>query len=191
VNQHIGTGKRMDQSAADLVQQNIGWMLAVATRILNDRSLAEDAVQSAFEKVFEKQSSFEGRSDIRTWIHRITVNEALGILRRVKRRSEDQIDEFLPQFDTAGCRITPEVRTPTLPDDVLETAQIRDIVAANIAKLPETYRIVIVLRDIEGLSTAEVVTLLEISEANAKIRLHRARSALKALLDPLFKEGAL
>lgn len=71
-----------------LVRANIAQMLAVANRILKDDSLAEDAVQQAFGKVHEKYDTFENRSNISTWIHRITVNEALMILRRTKRLNE-------------------------------------------------------------------------------------------------------
>lgn len=191
MDQGPGTNTQTDEEVTTLVRRNIGWMLAVATRILDDRGLAEDAVQSAFAKILENRHRFEGRSDIRTWMHRITVNEALGILRKAKRRGEEQIDDLLPLFDAAGCRITPEIRTPSRPEGVLETIQTRSIVQDQIAKLPDKYRIVLVLRDIEGLSTAEVAAELELSQANTKIRLHRARSALKSLLDPYFKEGLL
>ena len=92
-----------------LVEENIGWMLAVAMRILNDHMHAEDAVQNAFPKIFQGLDTFEGRSKLRTWMHRIVVNEALMIRRRQKSKNEAQIDPLLPKFDRSGCRIDQEL----------------------------------------------------------------------------------
>ncbi len=182
----------MTQSvAAALVRGNIGWMLAVARRFLNDPAKAEDAVQAAFAKILEKHAGFEGRSDIKTWMHRIVVNEALMILRHMRRRNEVAIDDLLPDFDVLGCRLSSETRPEQSPDNILQSAQTRAIVASKIAALPDQYRIVLVHRDIEGLTTSDVAQVLEISEGNVKIRLHRARSALKTLLDPYMIGGRI
>ncbi|MEP2029029.1 MAG: sigma-70 family RNA polymerase sigma factor [Paracoccaceae bacterium] len=169
------------------VRENTGWMLAVAVRILQDTGLAEDAVQTAFAKILGKIDGFEGRSTIRTWMHRIVVNEALMILRKIKRRQEQSIDALLPTFDQSGCRIESDLAETVTPEDLLDQAQTGRAVTAAINKLPDTYRVVLCLRDIEGLSTAEVGEALGISEANVKVRLHRARAALKKLLEPVLK----
>lgn len=172
-----------------LVRENAGWMLAVARRILNDGPHAEDAVQNAFSSVFLKLDDFEGRSSIKTWMHRIVVNEALMILRSIVRKKETPIDPLLPQFDDAGCRIDQQLIEPETPESLLQSAETAAFVRDAIGKLPENYRIVLVLRDIEELSTREVGDALRLSEANVKVRLHRARAALKKLLEPAYRSG--
>jgi len=174
-----------------LVRANISRMIIVANRILNDESLAEDAVQSAFAKVHERYETFEKRSTLATWIHRITVNEALTILRRNKRLREESIDEFLPEFDQSNCRVESDFEAPKSPESEMEEQQLRDVVANKINQLPTKYRIVLVLRDIEEMTTEEVASALEISIPNVKTRLHRARSALKRLLEPFLDGDSL
>ncbi len=174
-------------AAEQLVRDNIAWMLALAERMLRDRGLAEDAVQEAFISALRGLSRFEGRSSIKTWLHRITVNASLTKLRQLKRLAEKPIDEHLPEFDRQECRI--EAPWPYLAtvQEVLENAELRARVNAGIDELPDSYRIVLQLRDIEGYATREVAALLEISEANVKVRLHRARAALKKLLEPILR----
>ena len=174
-------------AAEQLVRDNIAWMLALAERMLRDRGLAEDAVQEAFISALRGLSRFEGRSSIKTWLHRITVNASLTKLRQLKRLGEQSIDEHMPEFDRQDCRI--EAPWPYLAtvQEVLESAELRARVNAGIDELPDSYRIVLQLRDIEGYATGEVATLLEISEANVKVRLHRARAALKKLLEPILR----
>jgi len=174
-------------AAEQLVRDNIAWMLALAERMLRDRSLAEDAVQEAFISALRGLSRFEGRSSIKTWLHRITVNASLTKLRQLKRLGEQSIDEHLPEFDRQDCRI--EAPWPYLAtvQEILESDELRARVSAGIDELPDSYRIVLQLRDIEGYATGEVATLLEISEANVKVRLHRARAALKKLLEPILR----
>ena len=169
------------------MRDNIAWMLALAERMLRDRGLAEDAVQEAFISAQRGLSSFEGRSSIKTWLHRITVNASLTKLRQLKRLGEQSIDEHLPEFDRQDCRI--EAPWPYLAtvQEILENAELRARVTAGIDELPDSYRIVLQLRDIQGYATGEVAALLEISEAYVKVRLHRARAALKKLLEPILR----
>ncbi|MDX2424718.1 MAG: sigma-70 family RNA polymerase sigma factor, partial [Cycloclasticus sp.] len=91
--------------AEEMVRSNIGWMIAVAQRLLTDRALAEDAVQEAFVAAFRNYDKFEKRSSLKTWLHRITVNAALMKLRKIKRLNEQTIDDLLPEFDQYECRI--------------------------------------------------------------------------------------
>jgi len=176
-----------ETQAEQLVRDNIAWMLALAERILRDRGLAEDAVQEAFMAAFRGLDSFEGRSTLKTWLHRITVNASLSKLRQLKRLAERPIDEYLPEFDRHECRI--EARWTYLAplQDVLENDDLRARVSESIDALPESYRIVLQLRDIEGYDTSEVAELLKISASNVKVRLHRARAALKKLLEPILR----
>ena len=84
-------------------------------------------------------------------------------------------------------RIEPPASSPANPEEIVAQGRMRDLVRSKIGELPDSYRIVLMLRDIEELDTAEVATMLEISESNVKVRLHRARSALKKLLEPLLR----
>lgn len=170
-----------------LVRDNIAWMLALSERMLRDRGLAEDAVQEAFMAAFRGLDSFERRSTLKTWLHRITVNATLTKLRQLKRLAEKSIDEYLPEFDRHDCRIEAPWTNLAPLEEILENDDLRATVKKAIDALPESYRIVLQLRDIEGYDTNEVAKLLEISGANVKVRLHRARAAIKKLLEPILR----
>ncbi|WP_299732264.1 sigma-70 family RNA polymerase sigma factor [uncultured Tateyamaria sp.] len=180
-----------DGEFEDIVRGNIAWMLAVARRILRDPSMAEDAVQLAFAKIHRKLEGFEGKSRLSTWMHRIVVNEALMMLRKQKRENVHPIDPLLPEFDANGCRVDDPFTVSETSEDQLQSRQVREIMKEKIDELPEPYRIVLVLRDIEEMPTSDVAEALEMSEANVKVRLHRARAALKKLLEPMMRGGAL
>jgi RNA polymerase sigma-70 factor (ECF subfamily) len=173
-----------------MVRDHSAWMLRLAERLMGERALAEDVVQEAFLSAFDKLAEFEARSSIKTWLHRITVNAALMKLRTRKRLAESPIDEHLPEFDGNGCRLEAPHGRMLEVEEVLHNAQQRQMVRDAIHELPEGYRIVLQLRDIEGYDTSEVARFLDISEGNVKVRLHRARSALKHLLEPLLRGEA-
>ncbi len=182
-----------DKAATEqFVRANLGWMLAVARRIVADSAIAEDVVQDAFSNIFKNLETFRGDAALKTWMHRIVVNQSLMALRRQRRRNEQPIEELLPEFDSSGCRIDEPSALSSLaqtPEALLLSSDRRQQVLAAIDRLPDSYRVILMLRDIEELSTAEVAELAGLSEANVKVRLHRARAALKKLLSPLF-EGA-
>ncbi len=179
-----------DKQAEELVRNNIGWMLAIAERLLGDRALAEDAVQEAFISAFQGFKKFENRSSLKTWLHRITINAALMKLRKLKRLAEQSIDEYLPEFDKSECRLEPEWNYLASADNIVANEESQARVHTAINALPDDYRIVLLLRDIEGYSTGEVAQRLGISESNVKVRLHRARAALKKLIEPLLRDEA-
>lgn len=177
-----------DRAATErFVRAHAGWMLAVAQRIVKDMGHAEDVVQNAFASIFKNLDKFEGRSSVKTWIHRITVNEALMVLRNQRRATTNDVDHLMPVFDENRCRIEDDWGNPETPQAQMEKAQTRALVSERIDQLPDKFRIVLVLRDIEELSTSQVAEMLDLSEANVKIRLHRARAALKKLLEPLIR----
>jgi len=175
----------------ELVRANIGWMLALAERLLRDRGLAEDVVQESFVKAYEGSAGFEGRSSLESWLHRITVNTALSKLRQLKRLAEQPIDENLPEFDRFDCRIELPWSRLASVEEVMESDDTRRRVYETIGELPDSYRVVLWLRDIEEYDTSEVATLLGISKSNVKVRLHRARAALKKLLEPVLRAEEL
>jgi RNA polymerase sigma-70 factor (ECF subfamily) len=173
-----------------MVRDNIGWMLALAERLLRDRAYAEDVVQESFMAAFRGLAGFEGRSSHKTWLHRITVNTALDKLRQIKRQAEKSIDPLQPEFDRYDCRI--EMPWPHLPEvaELVENEETRELLHRCIGELPDSYRILLLLRDVEGYDTREVAKALGITEANVKVRLHRARAALKKMMEPLLRGGA-
>jgi len=170
-----------------LVRENIQWMLSLSNTLLRDPTLAEDAVQDAFINAFRALDKFEGRSSLKTWLHRITVNAALGKLRQIKRRAEQPIDDYLPEYDQNECRLESPWTDLASLQTILESEALRAQVHLAIDSLPDNYRIVLHLRDIEGCDTTEVADALGISESNVKVRLHRARAALKKLLEPMLR----
>ena len=173
-------------STEAFVRSNTPWMLNVAQRILQDRSAAEDSVQSAFVQVFQRLDTFRGDSSLRTWMQRIVVNEALAVLRKQERLRETPIDTLLPEFDGHGCRIEDRWQLAETPESLAMSTEVTDKVVAAIETLPDAYRVVLLLRDIEGYSTAETGAALGLEVSNVKVRLHRARAALKKLLTPVF-----
>lgn len=159
-------------------------LLATGSRILRDQSLAEDCVQETFIKAFERLDGFEGRSKFGTWLHSIMVNQALMKLRKLRPDKYESIDDLMPQFDAESCRIEAPWSHLATPHEMLEEEQTRRLVQSHIEQLPETYRIVLQLRDIQEFDTETVAEMLNISAGAVKVRLHRARSALKTLLEP-------
>jgi RNA polymerase sigma-70 factor (ECF subfamily) len=171
-----------------LVRGYGGTLLATACRFLGCAEDAADAVQDAFLSAFRSIQTFEGHARVGTWLHRIVVNHALMRLRRRKRRPTVRIEDVLPTFDETGHHTRP-VRPWRDADDGLVRAETRAQVRACIDRLPETYRTVLLLRDIEGLDTDQAAQLLGTNNAVVKTRLHRARQALRTLLEPVFGEA--
>lgn len=162
-------------------------MRGLALRMLGDESAADDCVQESFINAFRHIDGFKGDAALKTWLHRITVNAALMRLRKRKRLNEQPINELQPEYDAADHRIHEPREAVANPADILESQDRRQQVLTAISQLPESYRIVLLLRDIQELSTAEVAGQLAISEANVKVRLHRGRAALKTLLEPVLR----
>ncbi len=178
-----------DDAFEACVRAYSGQLLAVARRILSHEEDARDAVQDAFLSAFKGIGRFDGLSRISTWLHRIVVNAALSRLRARHRRPEMSIEDLLPHFAEGEHQIDPPAPWKATSVAILQQQEAREMVRGCINRLPETYRIVLVLRDIEGLSTEETAQLLETTLGVVKTRLHRARQALRSFLDPYFREG--
>jgi RNA polymerase sigma-70 factor (ECF subfamily) len=177
-----------DEASYDLlVRAWCGPMLSVARRILGGEEDAMDCVQDAFLQVFRNVAGFQGRSSLGTWLHRIVANAALSKLRKRNRSPEELSPELLAKFDSTGHRIGRQERCSSSVEELIDRAETCEFVQRQIALLPDPYRVVIVLRDIEGYDTAEAAEMLEITEAALKVRLHRARAALKKLIEPLLR----
>ena len=167
----------------DLLQQYGARLLRLARRLLNSEEDAQDALQDAMVAVFKSIGSFESNSMLSTWLHRIVVNASLMKLRTKRRREEIDIEEVLPRFQEDGHQVEPSQPWTESAESMLERDELRALVRASIEQLPETYRVVLQLRDIEEMTTEETAQVLGITPNAVKIRLHRARQALRALLD--------
>lgn len=173
-----------------LVREQGPRLLAVSRRFLRNEEDARDAVQDAFLSAFRSLAKFERTSKISTWLHRIAVNCCLMRLRTRRRKPEEPIEDFLPQFAEDGHQVHPSFSWKGSAETLLEEGETRRIVRDAIDRLPESYRTVLLLRDIEELTTEETAGLLDVSENAVKIRLHRARQALRGILDAHFRKGA-
>jgi RNA polymerase sigma-70 factor, ECF subfamily len=180
-----------DDAFEACVRAYSGHLLAVARRILSHEEDARDAVQDAFLSAFKGIGRFDGLSRISTWLHRIVVNAALSRLRTRQRRPEMSIEDLLPHFGEGEHQIDPPAPWKATSVAILQQHEAREMVQGCINRLPETYRIVLLMRDIEGLSTLETAQLLDTTLGVVKTRLHRARQALRSLLDPYFREGEI
>jgi RNA polymerase sigma-70 factor, ECF subfamily len=177
--------QRGDDTAFEaIVRTHSGRLLSVARRFLGNNEDAQDAVQDAFIRAFKAIHTFEARAQLHTWLHRILVNTALMKLRERRRRPTESIDDLLPAYSTDGHQV---VTSRDWSDAVLERKETAGIVRQAIAMLPDQYREVLVLRDIEEKDTAEVADILGTNSNVVKVRLHRARQALRTLLDREFK----
>lgn len=174
-----------------LVRAYMGRLLAVTRRILNNEEDARDAVQDAFLSAFRGVANFDASSRLSTWLHRIAVNAALMKIRSRQRRPELSLDSLLPKFQEDGHRVDPATPWDESADRLLQKKETRELVRAKIEQLPESYRTVLLLRDIEEMDTTSTAEMLGVSENVVKTRLHRARQALRTLLDPLVRgDGA-
>ncbi len=158
----------------------------MARRFLKSEDDAQDALQDAFIQAFRALPRFEGHCQLGTWLHRIVVNCSLMKLRSQRARPEESIEPLLPRFQEDGHQAHPAADWEE-PSTLLERQDLRQRVRQSIDRLPEGHRTVLLLRDIEELDTAETAAALGISENAVKVRLHRARQALRELLDPVMR----
>jgi len=163
-------------------------MWAIAWRLLGDKEEAENAVQTAFLKAMEGLESFRGEAGFCTWMGRIVTNEGLEILRRRKRRDAVSLDELVTESDDDGPIARPELLADWRedPSRSVEREELRHILDRALDTLTPGLRAVFVLRDVQEQSTAETAEALSITEANVKVRLLRARLALRERLTEAF-----
>ena len=171
-----------ERAFEQLVRVFGGRLLTVARRLVRDEEDARDAVQTAYLNAFRALPDFAGDSQLATWLHRIVVNAALMKLRARRRRPEESIEALLPAFLEDGHHVEQFADWAAPADVLLERQETRATVRECIDQLPDQYRTVLVLRDIEGLSTHDVAELMSMTPSAVKVRLHRARQALSTLL---------
>jgi len=154
--------------------------------MLGNEADAEDAAQETVIKVYLNLHLFRGESQFRTWVLSIARNEGLGRLRKLSNRREDSLDA---ETEELSGDYTPAILTSwrEIPNEVLERKELGELLRKGIAELPEIYRNVILLRDIEEMDVRETAGVLGISEGAVKVRLHRARALLQRNLAPKLK----
>lgn len=158
----------------------------VAHGVTGNAPDAEEVVQDVFLTLFRKAASFEGRAALGTWLYRIAVNTALNKRRGKRSQVEEPLEDHLPQYTADGHREGDRsfllADWSQMPDEILLSREGRGIVRAAVECLPAHYRVVLVLRDVEELSSEEVAEIVGDSVASVKSRLHRARMALREQL---------
>ena len=172
-----------DEAAYEVMVRTCGGrMLAVARGLLRNEEDARDCVQSAYVSAFTGLKSFKGGCQLSTWLHRIVVNAALMKLRTRRRKPEEAIEPLLPTYLEDGHHSEDFSDWAAQADQILEQKELRLAVRAGIEMLPESYRTVLMLRDVEEMSTEEVAGQIGVTANAVKIRLHRARQALCTVL---------
>lgn len=154
--------------------------------LLKNETEAEDAAQETVIKVFQNLHLYRGDAQFRTWVLSIARNEGLGRLRKLNNRREDSLDA---ETDEQSGDYTPAILTSwrEIPAETLERKELGELLRKAVGGLPEIYRNVVLLRDIEEMDVRETAGALGISEAAVKVRLHRARALLQRALAPQLK----
>ena len=171
----------------DLVKRYEQKLYNFGLRMCRDSADAEDTVQETFLNVFKYLKNFRYETKFKNWLYRVAASTCIKKRRKSKFAPERELslDEFYPQDETEVPDQVP--KWALMPLDKLLNDELLDKINAAIFTLPEKYRLVIVLRDIEGFSTAETAQILNLTDANVKVRLHRARLFLRDKLKGYFE----
>jgi RNA polymerase sigma-70 factor (ECF subfamily) len=161
----------------------------LARRMLNSDADAEDVTQDVLLQVIRKLDTFRGDAALTTWLHRITVNAALAFRRKRAVRDEHIVHDPLENFLETGQHHAPVRPWSVGPEEHALDRETQDLIERAIARLPESYRDVFVLADVEGLSNADIAALLNLSVSAVKNRLHRARLLMRSALASHFEEA--
>jgi RNA polymerase sigma-70 factor (ECF subfamily) len=172
-----------------LVQRHHDAMLRLACSFVPNTAVAEEVVQDTWLGVLRGIGGFEGRSSFRTWLFRILVNRArtAGVReRRTVAIGDTGAAVAASRFDQSGSWLSPPEHWIEAVEDRLEAGKVADLIRTAVDDLPDRQRQVVTLRDIEGLTSDEVCGVLDISESNQRVLLHRARSRLRQAIETEF-----
>ncbi|MBI2467703.1 MAG: sigma-70 family RNA polymerase sigma factor [Candidatus Rokubacteria bacterium] len=178
-----------ERGVEQLVNRYGGWIYRVARRLLHDPRDVEEVTQDVLLTVVRKIQTFRGEAAFSSWLYRIAVNAAYQRLRSKRTRPEVPLEPFLPVFDEEGRLAEPVADWSAPLDDPAVAAEARTAIERAIAELPPDYRTAVVLRDVEGLSNAEVAEILGLSLPAVKSRVHRTRLALRGRLERYFADA--
>lgn len=170
----------------ELVKRYDGKLLRIAQHVTNNREDAQDAVQEAFLKAFQKLGQFQENSKFSTWLIRITINQSLMKLRKQRRQREVSIDE---DFQTEEGTLSLEIAdwAPN-PEQRYTASELKEILTKTLQELQPALRVVFVLRDIEGLSLGQTAEALDLTVSAVKARSWRARLQLPERLSKYFRK---
>jgi RNA polymerase sigma-70 factor, ECF subfamily len=180
----VERARQRDGAAVRLIMQRHNRRLyRVARSILNDDAEAEDVVQEAYVRAFTHLDGFRGEAQLSTWLTRIALNEALGRLRR--RRTTVGLKDIDAISDQGEARVIylPSARQDSDPEAAAARTQVRRLLERAVDQLPNSFRMVFVLRDIEEMSVEETASHLGLRPETVKTRLHRARRLLREALN--------
>jgi RNA polymerase sigma-70 factor (ECF subfamily) len=163
----------------------------IARRMLGNDADAEDVTQDVLLQVIRKLDTFRGDSQLSTWLHRVTVNAALAHRQKRATRQKRETTETDPDLLEAAAPSGPVKRWNVAPDDSLLEAEQTEVIEKAIGTLPDPFRDVYVLADVEGLPNNEIADMLGLSLPAVKSRLHRARLRMRDALAPHFAEGGI
>lgn len=180
-----------DQDAfGEILHRHLNYVYGLAYRITRDHEATEEIVQEVMLQLSQKAGTFSGRAKFSSWLYRVVANASYSYLRSSKRHESDvSLDDYAP-YDSNGTlkgRVKSKAWSDA-PDSVLYSKEAMDVIDEAVASLPEMYRAVFVLRDVEGFSNQEVAETLGISVPAVKTRLHRARLALRDRISDYFSE---
>lgn len=179
--------RRNDPGAFDqLVDEYGGRILGFGMRMCGEREDAQDIVQETLIKAYQKLRQLEHPGALRSWLYKVAANACLMKRRKGKYEPtrEISLDELRPSPQQRAEGLETQIPDPAeLPDEELERREVRDRVRRAISRIPPHYRVVVVLRDIEHLSTRETAEALEIAETAVKMRLHRGRLMVREELE--------
>jgi RNA polymerase sigma-70 factor (ECF subfamily) len=180
----VERARNRDGAAVRLIMQRHNRRLyRVARSVLDDEAEAEDVVQETYTRAFTHLDGFRGKAQLSTWLTRIALNEALGRLRQ--RRVTVGLGDIDAINDQGEARVIflPSARQDSDPEAAAARTEVRRLLERAVDDLPETFRMVFVLRDIEEMSTEETASQLGLRPETVKTRLHRARRLLRQSLD--------
>ncbi len=180
--------QRDEMAIRELIRRNNQRLFRAARAVLRDDAEAEDVVQETYVKAFTRLGMFEGRSAFSTWLTRIALNEALG--RRRRKRPTVNI-EAAEVTQSGGAEVIPfpGPAVPLSPESAEGRREMQARLEELIDSLPELFRVVFVLREVEDMSTEEVASYLDIKPATVKTRLFRARKLLRDAIEARFAGG--
>ncbi|RUM07953.1 RNA polymerase sigma factor [Rhizobium chutanense] len=166
-----------------IVQRHNQRLFRTARAVIRNDGEAEDVVQAAYIKAFTNLATFRGEAELSTWLTRITLNEALGRVRQQKNTTT--LEEIDMQTTSPGGEVLqfPSSLSATDPETELSRSQARQLLEHAVDELPDDFRAIFVLRDVEGMNTEEAASYLGIRPETAKTRLHRARKMMRQSIE--------
>ena len=187
----VTSGQR--EAFGELVSRYRSKVNSLALKITKNEIDAQEVVQDVFLNAFSKLESFKGTAAFSSWLYRVAANGALMLLRSRRRDASDSWEEMQPRQESEATQraLSAPAEWSTQADRILERQQIMKVLHTELAEIPERYRTILMLREMDGLSNREIADVLGITVAAVKSRLHRARLTLRKRLVPYWPEAAL